>query len=56
VLLAVVEAFADPLNTTVAPAPPTTGLIVPDMLKLGLVWRAAVKFIPLTLAPFIKVL
>jgi len=31
-LFAVVVALADPLNVTVDPLPPATGLIVPEML------------------------
>jgi hypothetical protein len=50
VLLAVVVAFAGPVNVTVAPAPPATGLIVPEMLK---VCAVPLKFIPVTLAPLI---
>jgi len=50
VLLAVVVAFAGPVNVTVAPAPPATGLIVPEMLK---VCAVPVKFTPVTFAPLI---
>jgi hypothetical protein len=52
VLLAVVVALDAPLNVTVAPAPPATGLIVPEMLNVVPLCTAAVKFIPLALAPF----
>jgi hypothetical protein len=41
---------AAPLNVTVAPLPPAVGLIVPEILKVGL--AVAVKFTPVTLAPF----
>jgi hypothetical protein len=49
VLLAVVVALDAPLNVTVAPLPPATGLIVPEMLN---VCATPLKFIPVTLAPF----
>jgi hypothetical protein len=52
-LLAIVVALAAPLNATVAPLPPVTGLIVPDMLKVGLVCSVAVKFTPVASAPLI---
>jgi hypothetical protein len=50
VLLAVVVALVAPLNVIVAPAPPATGLIVPEMLN---VCAVPVKFTPVTLAPLI---
>lgn len=40
---AVTVALAARLNVTVAPAPPVTGLIAPEMLK---VWAVAVKVTP----------
>jgi hypothetical protein len=43
-------AFAAPLNVTVAPLPPATGLIVPEMLN---VCAVSLKFTPVTLAPLI---
>jgi hypothetical protein len=44
-----VVAFAAPLKVTVAPLPPATGLIVPEMLN---VCAVAVKLAPeVTLAP-----
>jgi hypothetical protein len=52
VLLAIVVALAAPLNVTVAPLPPTTGLIVPDMLK---VCAVLLKFRPVTFAPLMLV-
>jgi hypothetical protein len=52
-LLAVVVALAAPLNVTVAPLPPATGLIVPEILK---VCDVAVKFTPETFVPFTVVL
>jgi len=42
-LFAVVAALAAPLNVTVAPFPPATGLIVPETPKVTAV---AVKLIP----------
>lgn len=48
--LAVVVAAAGPVNATVAPAPPATGLIVPEMLNVGFV-AVAVKLIPVMFAP-----
>jgi hypothetical protein len=51
-LFAVVVAVAAPPNVTVAPPPPATGLIVPEMLKVGGVCAVAVKFTPVTFAPF----
>jgi hypothetical protein len=45
-------ALAAPLRVTVAPLPPAVGLIVPEILKVGLVCRVAVKFNPVViLAP-----
>jgi hypothetical protein len=37
-----------------APLPPATGLIVPEMLKVGLVCTVALKFTPVTFAPLIS--
>jgi len=51
VLFAVVVALAAPLKVTVAPLPPATGLIVPEMLKVEPLCVAAVKFTPATFAP-----
>jgi hypothetical protein len=53
VLLAIAEALVGPPNVTVAPAPPVAGLIIPEMLNVGPLCAVAVKFMPLTLAPFI---
>jgi len=50
-LFAVVVALAAPLNVTVAPFPPVAGLIVPEMLNVGLTCWVAVKLIPVTFAP-----
>ena len=52
-LLGVVVALAAPLSVTVAPLPPATGLIVPEILK---VCDVAVKFTPVTLAPLTAML
>jgi hypothetical protein len=50
-LFAVVVALAAPLNVTVAPFPPAAGLIVPEMLYVGLTCWVAVKLTPVTVAP-----
>ena len=50
--LAVVVALAAPLKLTVAPLPPAVGLIVPEILNVGLFCCVAVKFTPVTFAPF----
>jgi hypothetical protein len=50
-LLAVVVALVTPLNVTVAPFPPAAGLIVPEMLYVGLTCWMAVKLTPVTAAP-----
>jgi hypothetical protein len=55
-LFAIVVALAAPLNTTVAPLPPVTGLIVPDMLNVEPPWAVAVKLMPVTFAPLTEAL
>ena len=47
-----VVAAAGPVNTTVAPLPPVTGVIVPEMENEP-ASAAAVKLTPATLAPLI---
>jgi len=46
---AIVVAAAAPLRVTVDPLPPVIGLIIPEILKVGLLW--AEKFTPVTFAP-----
>jgi hypothetical protein len=53
VLLAVVVAFAAPLRVTVAPFPAAVGLIVPEIVKVGVV---SLKSTPVTSAPLTVVL
>jgi hypothetical protein len=50
-LFAVVLPLAVPLNVTVAPFPPAVGVIVPEMLYVGLTCWVAVKLTPVTVAP-----
>jgi len=50
-LFAVFVALAAPLNVTVVPFPPVAGLMVPEMLNVGLICWVAVKLTPVTFAP-----
>jgi len=48
--LVVAVAAVGPFNSTVAPLPPAVGVIVPEILPVGVVWAVAVKFNPVMLA------